>query len=689
MKKIWSFLGVIGSIFVLLLSIFLFSLKEEYELIYFNHTPSVMFTVKSVNSDYTTENILTKIENYAKENNINVYRQFTNIDESSKYNQDIYANIVDNKLFRQTFYINDVKIDAQNFNAENINKFNSLNVNIYKFLDSKKEGVEGFYQFQSTKINEEQVSNFLNSLGLVHEKTPRISTNDILDYVQQQYSINPLIYSLVFFLVTFIFVSLYEIFNRFKEIAILKMIGYKNSDVITRLIKEKIVFLGKLLIFYVLIVSTFDLLFKKGIRFVDFLLFSTISFFVYIVLILFIYSLLLFFVMMVDIPTMIKGKKNVKFIKPFHIASIIMFTIVLVFFAMSVKKEYNELVSSRESIKNFSNIKGYVSTNLSIVDTTEITSDRLGEKLKNFTLDNYDRIVLYGANSFFLHKYEEYIKFVNEEKPIILINDNYFKYLGLQGVNPESISQAKNDLTIIVPDNITLTKEEIDKLSDFVEINKKDNLEENTQAYNKKIIKYNSYNVPIYADSFIKYRFQTFNAPIYVVLNKENMVTFGKISFDTFSAWYSNGNIFISNRGEAISQLTLKYDLDRNIRSTIDIYGKLEKELVEFYNKIIIYICSFFTLLVVYYNLLMFSTLSYLEEKKQEIFCKTIMGYSFLSRHKEYLISTITVIFIGLLINYYINGVDLLATVAVMGISILTLLIVLIVATTFKGDNKI
>ncbi|MBF0713751.1 hypothetical protein HZY83_03520 [Gemella sp. GH3] len=332
MKKIWSLLGVIGSIFVLLLSIFLFLLKEEYELIYFNHTPSVMFTVKSVNSNDTTENILANIENYSKENNINVYRQFTNIDESSQYNQDIYANIVDNQLFRKTFYINDDKINTQNFSSDNINKFNSLSINVYKFMDSKKEGVEGFYQFQSSTINEEQVSNFLNSVGLVYEKTPRLSKSDILDYVQQQYSITPIVYSLIFFLITFIFVSLYEIFNRFKEIAILKMIGNKNLNVIARLIKEKIVFLGKLLFFYVALLVIFDLLVKKGIRFIDFLLFSLASFIVYIVLILFIYTLLLLFVAMVDIPTMIKGKKNVKFIKPFHITSIILFTIVLVFF---------------------------------------------------------------------------------------------------------------------------------------------------------------------------------------------------------------------------------------------------------------------------------------------------------------------------------------------------------------------
>ncbi|MBF0713749.1 DUF1430 domain-containing protein [Gemella sp. GH3] len=287
-----------------------------------------------------------------------------------------------------------------------------------------------------------------------------------------------------------------------------------------------------------------------------------------------------------------------------------------------------------------------------------------------------------------MHRYEEYIKHVSEEKPVILTNDNYFRYLTLQGVNPEDISQEKNDLIIIAPNNMTLTKEDIDKLAVLVE-SKKNNLDGNNQPYNKKLIKYNAYNVPIYADSFSRYRFHTFNAPIYVVLNKGNMASFGQFGSDIFSAWYSNGNIFISNSGEAISQLTIKYDLDRNIRNTIDIYGGLEQELVEFYNKIIIYMCSCLTLLVVYYNLLMFSTLSYLEEKKQEIFCKTIMGHTFLSRHKEYVISTISVIFAGLLINYYINGVDLLATILIMIIAIFTLLTSLIISTTFKGDNKI
>ncbi|MBF0713750.1 hypothetical protein HZY83_03515 [Gemella sp. GH3] len=51
-----------------------------------------------------------------------------------------------------------------------------------------------------------------------------------------------------------------------------------------------------------------------------------------------------------------------------------------------MKQEYNNLLSSRESIKNFSNIKGYVSTKISIADSSETTWSELGDKLKNFTL---------------------------------------------------------------------------------------------------------------------------------------------------------------------------------------------------------------------------------------------------------------------------------------------------------------
>lgn len=230
MKKIWVFLCVIGSLFSLILGTFIFSLKEEYELIYFNHTHNIMYTVKSVNSLESNKEILYKIQQYSKENNINVYRQITNINALTQYNQDIYADISNKELFKETFHLKSNIGELDKIKKEDREQFTNSEIKFYPFLKSEKEGIEGFYHFQSNELNEEALESFLNSLHLGFEKTKKLNINDILEYIENQPSIKPLVFSLIFYLITFVFVSLSEIFIRFKEIAILKMIGNKKKE---------------------------------------------------------------------------------------------------------------------------------------------------------------------------------------------------------------------------------------------------------------------------------------------------------------------------------------------------------------------------------------------------------------------------------------------------------------------------
>lgn len=691
MKKIWVFLCVIGSLFSLILGTFIFSLKEEYELIYFNHTHNIMYTVKSVNSLESNKEILYKIQQYSKENNINVYRQITNINALTQYNQDIYADISNKELFKETFHLKSNIGELDKIKKEDREQFTNSEIKFYPFLKSEKEGIEGFYHFQSNELNEEALESFLNSLHLGFEKTKKLNINDILEYIENQPSIKPLVFSLIFYLITFVFVSLSEIFIRFKEIAILKMIGNKKKNIILKFVIEKMKLLGIILIVGGIGVSFYCIIFKEAARFYDYFIFSMMFLIGYSILVLFVYLILLLFIGLVDIPNMIKGKKNVKYIKPFHVISLTMFTVVIVFFLTNIRQEYNKYVESKESISQYSKLNGFVTTNLSISNDEKTTFQEIGQKLKKMTLEKYSDIVLYNTSSFFINGYEEYLKNVSEAKPFILVNENYFDFFPDLGIKKENIVQDSNTISLVIPKSLEHKKEELRDLVKILDDNKYDieNISKNKPPLKTQVIVYENKKIPIYTDSFKKYRFSKFDAPIFVVITKKNITSFGSVFNENLSAWYSSGSIFISQKeGNWINQTLIKEDLDRNIRNTVDIYSKLNGELKEILNEIIIYLASMFVLLVVYYNLIMFSTLTYLEEKKQEIFCRKIIGYSFLGLHKDYVVSVMITILTGTLLSYLITSVDLISTLVVIFLANLLIFVSLLVQTvTKKGEQ--
>lgn len=691
MKKIWIFLSIIGSIFSLILGTFLFSLKEEYESIYFNHTPNIMLTVKAVNSNNSNKEILEKIQQYSVENKINVYRQITNINALTQYNQDIYSNIVDEKLFKETFHLKNNIEKLDEIKKEDREQFTNSEIKFYNFLDSDKEGIEGFYHFQSHNLNEEKLATFLNSLNIKFEKTKKLNINDILEYIENQPSIKPLVFSLFFYLITFVFVSLSEIFIRFKEIAILKMIGYKKRNIIFKFVFEKLKLLGIILSIGIMAVSFYCIIFKESARLYDYVVFNAMFLIGYIILILFIYSILLLFVGLVDIPSMIKGKKNVKYIKPFHVIALVLFTTVIVFFLANIRQEYNKYIENKESIGRYNKINGFVTTNLSISNAEETTFQEIGRKLKKMTLEKYDDIVIYNTSSFFINGYEEYLKNISEIEPFVIVNENYFDYFPDLGVKKENIIQDSDTISLVIPKSLEHEKEELRNLTKMIDNNKYDieNLTTDKSSFKSQVLVYENREVPIYTDSFKKYRFSKFNAPIFIVITKANIHSFGSAFDENLSSWYSSGSILISQKEENwINRLLIKEDLDKNIRNTVDIYEKLNGELKEIFNEIIIYLTSMFVLLIVYYNLIMFSTLTYLEEKKQQIFCREIVGCSFLGLHIDYIVSVMINILIGTLLSYLITNVDLTSTLIVMVLASLLIYLSLLIPTVIKKGEK-
>ncbi|MBF0714471.1 hypothetical protein HZY83_07255, partial [Gemella sp. GH3] len=168
MKKIWSILFLVGSFFILILSIFFFSMKEEYDSVYFSNTSNLMITIRYIKSNSSSEDIFKNLEQFAKDNKINIYRQSTKEDIVSQYNRNIYVSIGDKERFIKALRIKNKDINIENINLKetDLEIFNNVKINVKNLSNSFDEGIVGFYYFETDKENFNYVKQKLENLNI-------------------------------------------------------------------------------------------------------------------------------------------------------------------------------------------------------------------------------------------------------------------------------------------------------------------------------------------------------------------------------------------------------------------------------------------------------------------------------------------------------------------------------------------
>ncbi|MGX7112832.1 DUF1430 domain-containing protein [Gemella cuniculi] len=640
MKKIWSILFFIGTLFILILSIFFFSMKEEYESVYLNNTTNLMVTIKDVHSTNSSESVLKDLEQFAKNNKINIYRQITNEDIVSEYNRDIYVSVGDKEKFIKTLRIKNENINLENISLKetDLKNFNNAKITVRNLSNSHNEGIAGLYYFETNKENFNNVKNELEKLNIEYNEYEKIDFMGILDNLNSKSIFKPGIFSVIVFIFTFIFVSIYEIFLRFKEIAILKIVGLNNSQIIFKLFKEKLKTVFIVYVGYILLVLGYDIIIKSGARVLDLVIFSTVMFLLFSVVVLVIYIIFLFFIYYVDIKNMIKGKRNTRSIKIFNYSAIFIFTVVLLFFMKNIISEqynYNNKVNSLEKYSVLNNWSTVILSSGAGAGTSDF--EKIEEKLFNFTEKNYEDIAFFYPNIYFTPAYYDFQNELSsfDKKPVITVNDTYFKKMNTTLLDVNKLKNDKSTLNIILPKG-EINSDDIKKY--YIDFYKSVFGYKGEVKINK--IYYEKQNIFVVAPYVGKYRLDEIDSPAFLVLTKENLLKNTK-SLQLFSL-YSGSQVFLNektNNGykEFFPKL-LEYDLDKNIRSTVNVYKIIQKDIEKIKADRLLYVITFSILIVVYFNMILFMVVSYLEDKKKQLFVYHVLGYKFLQKHYDFLL---------------------------------------------------
>lgn len=659
MKKIWMMLFAIGLTFTAIFSVFLFSNREEYSQGYLDKYNRHMITVNHSDSSEVVEVVLKRLNEIAIENKVNLYRKLEFYDEKSKYNNDIYVAISDESKVKKTLYIGENENLKGDFNLDrnDIKDFNNLKVVVRPFMESKDEGLMGNYFVQSDDESAiKAVLEEFRNLGLEYNtiEFPPLLFN--LGYTISQTGITPLIISLGIFLLSFVFISLYEISLRFKEISIYKLQGYRLFKVFGIFITEKLVYIAGLNLIAIVGLGIYDTISKNGNRLVAFLLFSLVVLAIYTVAILFIYGVSFLIARTIVIKDMIKGNKPLKLIgnvSYFGKYSFNMILIVLVFLLISKVGETSEkykALNEFEKYKRFS-----VTRALTIFD--ESKEKEVDKKLEKFYEIQAEKTFFLQASDYFIkdEAFERDAKAMNliakVEKvnyPIVTVSPSYFKYENVAGVNLSKLqSDSEYKLKVLLPENNAYDREELkqkiiatyiaDKLG-FSTIEESKSMEAKVEV---EFMEYKGHKQFLFEHDNFFGKEQYGENPIYVLYSPKN------ISGQYAAMLYSNGRVFM-DLGENSNYKSIRDEvkgsgLEENLTDGTNVYRYVAAYINNYEKEERIYRGVIAVVAVVWMLINAFSSITYLEGSKKLIIIKKLHGYNFLERHKG-----ITAIYTGI-----------------------------------------
>ena len=694
MKKLWNLLFIIGMIFMIFLSTMSFSLKEKNENFLSDEIVLNIF-VNRVDSEKNNEQITKELLDYSRAEEINIYRSFKSFETASEVQETIYlANGNDQKAAN---YLNLKDMSILNgdfsFNNSEMNLFdNNQRIYINNFLASIEEGIGGEYYFQASVDKIVSIESKLSDLGMVYVKNN--NNQSVSSYLSIFFGIidvpggSAILLSLFVFISMFIFLSLFETFIRFKEIAIYKMMGYKERSIIYDILKSKLKYICLFSLLYFITILLYDIVFKDAIKLFDYVVFSMIYLLIYIIITLLITLFSLGFLKIVSIKEMIKGKKNIKFIRRANYIALAILTIIMFSFTnviINVAVSLNGQIENLEKYKVFENYS-YTRTASGAKDYPSATNEermeseaRLEKNLHEFTKKNYDDVVLFAPGDYAKNDCSTLNFSYNCSVPTLLVNENYIKNIN-QLATIGDISLDPYKLNIIVPegyyqDNVdNLIVDQTNYLKFLLD-----------QEVTTNVIKYENQKVPI-VKKINGYKYDDLDNPIIIVYTKQN---FEKMVYSNQILYYSMGNMFIRSSSNTKSYAEIEpklkeYELNDVIRTSTNVYSLVLENIENLKSELVYYIISLITLIIIYINVIYFTTITYIEENKKKLAIMNVLGYDFFSIYSNYISINLVILTFSTMVYFLLNDFSSY----VLLIIILEIFVVLM--TLFiKGKNNI
>ncbi|QWI52479.1 DUF1430 domain-containing protein [Bacillus mycoides] len=698
MKKVILIIISLGFLICSSLSVFLFDLKESYEQIYFPGENVSTFEVTSWKKDKKNIDILNELDQFAKDNKINVYKKQYSTSNKGGVNYDYYYSIYVPSKVRDVIPINNSNINNKGVfstNSGDIELFNkSSNMVLQPLLKAEEKSVIGFYSFQYKNSSQYKlITDKLSSLGLVYNSYNSLDFKYVISTFFAMPGIFILMLSVIIFIVMLFFVTLYEIFMRYKELAILKLYGYRKRTIYFQMLFEKMKLILYIMFPILGIFFTFVWVKYEGNRFLEFVLFSILIFLIYILITMLISSLVFFVIRFVTIQKMIKNKQPFRFVNVLNITAKYIASFVMVFLIFNIVDKQKDLNMKIDRVKDWDKVKSYVFFEYGGKASDSANDRQLHYQNAKNIVDLYkeveERSIVVAPSDYFMPGAPDINYSENISNKYIVINSNYLKMHPVFDINNKSLEGLKpksdTELTLLVPEKYRSMEKEIrshflkyfrlqkyfDKV--FIKEMTKDEMNLQNITIDFHYIKNNQSNF-LY-DHTNSFKNESVIDSILVLIDSN---TFGPESYTSF---LGNGRIFtkvvdINNSYKELLPVISDTKTEELIMGTPGVYGSVSKKINDLKQESLMLKFTLLFVSITLLSIIFITVLNYLERNKYILAVKTIHGYSFINKHYKFIYVSLGSWFITLVSSVVLFGFSLFVISSNLALICLELLLI-------------
>lgn len=581
--------------------LFLFTVKENEELI---PDSDYVIKVKSWNHEYNKDTIFKTIEEYAKSQNLSIYKVSLNY-QKPNVDKDIY-------VFNSK---NDVTIKPLSTQKEH--QYLSYN-------ELLKRDVKGDYLVtESSNFDQNLLKIELAHKGVDIEIFKVNKFMIALGTIADMNLIIPLIAIAMIYLLYY----LYDKNMRFKEYAIKTLHGYSLKHLwfehMPRYIRYwSFLFIGQLIISVVVLWVTY----YDGYLwlFIERLFILFICFIVFLMLLqAWTYILLL----NMNIGSMIKGKQHFKTIR---LINTFAKCILLALLAIIIIQNFNtisEVKKINNTEKYWKLLDEYYTVDLAPVKGTEKEEKERDKKLHQFVVESEKQgnAILAKSNQIYHPKLDDFSPYNGN---VLFVNTQFWKLYNQAFPTGLSFKSSPSIIEVKVPHSLSHLSKDISQ-----EYNEWFNTVKASNSAKKSIVM-NTYDKDVNIFSFGQRSLgesQFIKSPTIVYVGAEDLWD------DFYASTVSQGGYLFKDYNQIIKNIK-KYNLDNDIGGVTNYKEGIEQELRENQLKIMILTFSEILLVVVSLAIILFDIKYYFEQHKKFLVLKKLFGFNLLHANYKYLL---------------------------------------------------
>lgn len=597
--------------------------------------------------------VYSKIKKVLNETNSNIYYSRIENQKKIKYiyvTKDEYIN----KLSIIGRNLNKSDMDTQNYistrdivDKNQIGKLNTFSKKIEYEIRPLNQLIEsGYYLDGYVYINFNSNDNIDGLIDRLEKElqVKEISVNKT-NGVELQNSSMYLLVNIILYIVI-ILTIIYSLIKKYKKIAIEKLMGASNQEIIFKLLKNN----SMIYINIVIVISVvLSLIFFENynILYWQFIGKLCCVYTIQLILLLTILFVIFQYVKKIKVANMLKNKKQTKEIIIINQVSKIIFLVgFIIIIALCISQYKSTEITYTDSLKQWEELEGYYSIPTTINQSQGfMNDDKYWEFCKNVYID-------FSNGGGILADFSEYIPFTREireketqyqyERDRVTVNPNYLEKYEIYDVfdNRIKIDESETDLIFLVPEKYK------EKEKDIIEmIKRRKEIEEtkepriiwtkNNQKLFSMMLEVNSEQGNMVEDPIVKVRTNS-NGGIY-----DYMYIIG-MSDNPYKIKIPDG----IEAKEYIKEVLGKYGesniIDEVIKANDGIMGKTDniKEVL-MYLAIAISTLGTITLIIIIQ-----SVNNYFEHRKKKLIIYQLNGYRWIDKYNEYLVMVLFTWFI-------------------------------------------